>query len=245
MRQELDDVIGRLGSRVESVEQVPWGDSNATWRVDLENGDAVAARRFRGPDAAARVDRHMNILTRVRQAGVPVPDHVASTVVDDHGWLITRWVEGVPGSRWLDTPERSIHLATAMGSLVARLATLQPGVMDGDRGTVFIHGDFAPVNVLMDQAGEITALLDFEHATTGPPASDAAWWGWVVRYHHPDVWVGAWPTFLSAAGLSSDEATQRRLHGLALRQLGRRLDGATDESARERWRQRLAIAATW
>src|SRR3954452_24674453 len=70
-----------------------------------------------------------------------------------------------------------------------------------DRPAVFVHGDFAPINVVIDAGGEVVALLDVEHARLAPPRSDAAWWGWVVGHHHPEAWTAAGRTFLAAAGI--------------------------------------------
>ena len=66
---------------------------------------------------------------------------------------------------------------------------------------VVVHGDFAPVNVIVGPDGEILALVDLEHARLGSPMADVAWWGWVVRHHHPDAWRAAWPTLRAAAGV--------------------------------------------
>ncbi len=234
-----------LWSGVVAAEAIPWGDSAATWRVTLRDGGVVAARRFVGPESAVRSRRVAQIMVRLADAGLPVPSPATMVDADDEAWLVTPWVEGDPGSDWLDTPERAIHLAGAMGRLLPRLGVIDTRPPDPPNGTMFAHGDFAPINVLVDNDGEIVALLDLEHAGSGAPGLDAAWWSWVVRHHHPDAWTAAWPTFLVAAGLSSDEATRERLHRLALQQLTERLDQATDEPARERWRERLAIAATW
>ncbi len=86
-----------------------------------------------------------------------------------------------------------------------------------------IHGDFAPINVIVGADGEIAALLDFEHARAASPVVDVAWWGWVVRHHHPEAWAAAWPTFRAAAGVEPG-VTDADLHALALLELARRVD---------------------
>jgi aminoglycoside phosphotransferase (APT) family kinase protein len=106
------------------------------------------------------------------------------------------------------------------------------------RPTGFAHGDFCPVNVLLEigdwgletgdrelelgdaspasasqspipypQSPHILGLLDFEFARIADPLFDAAWWGWVVRYHHPERWVYAWPHLLAAAGIPDKQET--------------------------------------
>ena len=96
----------------------------------------------------------------------------------------------------------------------------------------------------MGADGEIAALLDFEHAGAGPALLDVAWWGWVVRHHHPDAWTAAWPTFLAAAGLEPGRV-EARLHELVLRTLADRAAGCRDAAARGRWQDRLTAARTW
>jgi aminoglycoside phosphotransferase (APT) family kinase protein len=115
---------------------------------------------------------------------------------------------------------------------------------DEDRRSGFVHGDFAPINVLVDAAGEIVALLDLEHARMGPPGADLAWWGWVVRHHHPDAWAGSWRTLCAAAGTDAD-ADAARLRAQTLAWLIDRAGTAPDPVARSRWLERLAEAAGW
>ena len=73
---------------------------------------------------------------------------------------------------------------------------------------------------------------------------DVAWWGWVVRHHHPEAWAAAWPTFRAAAGVEPG-VTDADLHALALLELARRVVSAADAEARRRWLERLTDAATW
>jgi aminoglycoside phosphotransferase (APT) family kinase protein len=115
---------------------------------------------------------------------------------------------------------------------------------DEDRRSGFVHGDFAPINVLVDAAGEIVALLDLEHARTGPRGVDVAWWGWVVRHHHPVAWAAAWRPLCTAAGMDPD-ADAARLHAQMLAWLLDRAGTALDPIARSRWIERLAAAAAW
>lgn len=188
------------------------------------------------------------------------------------GWLVTPWIEGESGADWLDDPERARQLAHAMGRLAKRLRTVDLGGHPADAGPAdrapidsgspwvghapqtptpdavtrrgFVHGDFAPVNVVMTPDGEIAALLDFEHAGFGPGLLDVAWWGWVVRHHHPDAWTAAWPTFLTAAGLHPGVHDQE-LHDLVLGILAARTRGSPDAAGRARWQQRMESARAW
>ena len=109
---------------------------------------------------------------------------------------------------------------------------------------IVVHGDYAPINVIVDSDGEIQALIDFEHAGLGRPYADVAWWGWVVRHHHPDAWAAAWPTFRAAAGVEPS-VSSADLHALALVGLAERAATARDVAEQRRWLMRLSEAATW
>ena len=97
-----------------------------------------------------------------------------------------------------------LTLAATIDEVVARFA---------GRAACFAHGDFCPVNVLLG-GGQVVTLLDVEAARLADPLFDAAWWGWVVRYHHPDRWAVAWPALLASAGIADDDATRGRIRVL-------------------------------
>jgi hypothetical protein len=86
-------------------------------------------------------------------------------------------------------------------------------------------------------------LLDLEHVRIGPALADVAWWGWVVRHHHPDAWATAWPEFLDAAGVPGDPVTMDGLRALALLRLLEAVAGSTDPTTRARWVDRLEQTA--
>jgi aminoglycoside phosphotransferase (APT) family kinase protein len=253
---ELDDVARCLGSPLRLAEPVGWGDSRATHRLSLTDGRTYAARRFAGPGSAAHVDRIGLIMARLAEAGLPV---ASATICHAPAvaWLLTPWIEGETGASWLGDPDRARHLADRMGRLANRLQALEfdadppdghrlagPPAPDAAEEQVFVHGDFAPINVVMGADGEIAALLDFEHAGRGPVHLDVAWWGWVVRHHHHEAWTAAWPTLLAAAGLEPGHP-EERLHALVLQALAARAAGSDDPDERSRWQQRLTIARAW
>jgi aminoglycoside phosphotransferase (APT) family kinase protein len=269
---ELVALSVRLGTSLGEATRIPWGDANATWRLRLGDGRDVIGRRF-AQGEADHAGSVAAIMTLAVAAGIPVPD-VRLVEIDGVPWLITDHVRGSVGAAWLDTPARARSLAAAMGSLRQRLFEIDPsavaGVMrtnDIDRSVldaaagqaleaaestlserrarrVFVHGDFAPINVILDGDGDVHALLDFEHARLGDPLEDAAWWCWVVRHHHPDAWRAAWPTFCTAAGVDQVEDGPT-MHALMLRELGRRAAAATGVQVRDRWLAHLDEAAAW
>ena len=253
---ELAEVVGRVGARLVTAEPAGWGDAGATYRIDLADGRSMAARRIAGEGSAARADAMRRHMVWLGAGGVPVL--TARTVdMNDASWLLTPWVDGAPGSTWLDDPQRARHLARQMGELAARIRELRPvetdlealgwpdkpGASDAAPPSI-VHGDFAPINVIVDPDGEIIALLDFEHAGPGPALLDVAWWGWVVRHHHPDAWEVAWPTFLVAAGLARGPI-EFQLHELALQALDDRAAAAGDAETRCRWLDRRSAAERW
>jgi aminoglycoside phosphotransferase (APT) family kinase protein len=116
---------------------------------------------------------------------------------------------------------------------------------DADRPRAFVHGDFAPINVIVDPAGEIVALLDVEHARIAPALLDVAWWGWVVRHHHPDMWPASWATFLTAARVEPGSATDREIRSLQVIRILEAVAGAEDGAMRAKWLRRLSEVAGW
>jgi aminoglycoside phosphotransferase (APT) family kinase protein len=236
-----------LGEVVIDTMPVPWGDAHATWEL-LTPSRTLVARRFGDPQAARR---SAGIMRAVGDSGVPVP---SAWVVDAGGvaWLVMDRVDGDNGSIWLDDPIRARALATSMGALWRSLQQVVISTIDandalssaGSAPGRLVHGDFAPVNVVVGPDATIRALLDFEHAHEGDPLEDVAWWGWVVRHHHPDAWAAAWLTFCAAAGVdpTMHAPTLRRL---MLDRLDRRAQAAADDPTRHRWLTLREEAAAW
>ena len=82
-------------------------------------------------------------------------------------------------------PRRVLAL---VGSLLVRVQQIDPATVPGLSGTgsVIVHGDFGPQNVLIAD-DRIDALLDWEFAHIGRPIEDLAWSEWIVRTHHPSA----------------------------------------------------------
>jgi len=143
-----------------------------------------------------------------------------------------------------------------------------------ERQAAFAHGDFCPVNVLLgtgdgglgtasaDSASslllptpnsqlptrEAVALLDLEFARIADRLFDAAWWGWVVRYHHPARWLHAWPQLLAAARIPDDAATAARIRVIQRLRCLEMIDYCATTRTRDvaqMWVARLAATLAW
>jgi aminoglycoside phosphotransferase (APT) family kinase protein len=197
-----------------------------------------AASQLLGEAAAALalVERMGAVLARLRGidcAAVQLPDLWANPgqlAVAGDGWL------GAAGPLLAGATRRA--LADAL-RLLAAWPKMRP---------VVAHGDFCPVNVLVDAAGAIAGLIDFDEACLASPWFDAAWWGWVVRYHHPELWQRTWPAFLRSAGLGQDQgdaALVRATQLARLAELSARALAAGDHAAAQHWARRLDQTAAW
>ncbi len=142
-------------------------------------GDGRVVRKsYQGPDAAARLTRERDLLTRLR-GQLPVPPVVAAA--EDR--LTLGFLPGTQGQELLDAGYAPEVLA-ACGALLRRVHAVDLGRTDG---RVLVHGDFGPNNILLDPLDfTVTALLDWEFAHLGSPLEDLAWCEWIVRTHHPD-----------------------------------------------------------
>jgi aminoglycoside phosphotransferase (APT) family kinase protein len=101
---------------------------------------------------------------------------------------------------WLGGMERR-RLGEAIAACADLLVQRRPG---------FVHGDLAPVNVIVGDR-RLAALLDFEFARLAEPLLDAGWFDAMVAYHHPAERPAAWQAFLTASGIDADESVTRDL----------------------------------
>ena len=244
-RSSLAALTAALGARLSGAAEMASGDNRATWRIQTTAGTFVVRS-----DLGERAARQwIAVAAALGDAEVPAP-RARLVTADAASWLVMDEIHGTPGNDWLDTPARSRTLARSMGAIWRRLQVVDPRAIRLQSSTAtsaspgFVHGDFAPINVLVDDRGEVVGLLDFEHAHEGDPLEDIAWWGWVVRHHHPAAWEDAWPTFCSAAGVDAT-AHAPTLRSLMLGRLRERAEAASTSQDRERWHARLDEAATW
>jgi aminoglycoside phosphotransferase (APT) family kinase protein len=79
-------------------------------------------------------------------------------------------------TRWDGQLDRlGVPVSAAMREVLTRLRDSAPE----QRETTIVHGDFRPGNVIVSEAGEVRAVLDWELATLGDPLADL---GWLLAY---------------------------------------------------------------
>jgi hypothetical protein len=215
------------------------GYTNAT----TSDGQAVV-KRYLGPDATSRQQSEVAALTALRDL-VPVPPLLGQA----EGEITLGLVEGRPGQELLEqVPNEVLY---AVGQLARRLAAVEVsrvvGLGAAIPGTVVVHGDFGPQNMLFDEAtAEPTALLDWELAHIGDPAEDLAWAEWIVRTHHPHLFTSLPALF---AGYGERPPWSRR-HAVMLKKcrwaldFGRRWPGA-GTGVVQLWQRRLAATTSF
>ena len=161
---------------------------------------------------------------------------------------------GLPlDASWSTPIELASHARRWAASAEGRLAPDQrcrvdgwisrlPSLLDG-RSIGFVHGDFVPVNVLVD-GGRLAALVDLETARVGDRLLDAAWFRWIVGYHHPAALPAAWTAFADGAGLDERDAATRALLDIlpSLRILEILADDGLNEPQLGHWTAMLSAA---
>ncbi len=168
-------------------------------------------------------------LGTVDPAGTGLPDRWTSA--DRLLVLAAGWSAIV--SHDLAAPDRD-RLDAVLGTLPELLVGRPAGV---------VHGDLVPANILVAD-GRLVALLDLEAARLADPLLDAAWFDWIVRYHHPREEPAAWAAFAAEAGIErSDPTIDGLLHAYPIVRILEILDdiGAAD-AARPRWLGQLTAA---
>ena len=104
-----------------------------------------------------------------------------------------------------------------------------------------VHGDLVPVNILV-RDGKLAAVLDTEWARIGDPLIDVAWFGHIVRYHHPSDYPAAWAGFVETAGIDPDQARTRALEVLPIILILERMADEEDGTHSDRWLDQLRSA---
>ena len=202
-------------------------------------------KRYLGPDAELRRRRELMIYDKLARQ-LPLPRLLASHA----DRLELQWLPGVPGQELLeDQPDAVL---TAIGQLARQVHDVDlDQLSEADRtlpgGSVLVHGDFGPQNVLLDPETAVpTALVDWELTHIGHRFEDLAWAEWIVRTHHAAV-VDRLPALFDGYGdrpawADRHAAMIDKCHW-ALDFVGRWESGDTPATAL--WRQRLAATQSF
>jgi aminoglycoside phosphotransferase (APT) family kinase protein len=162
---------------------------------------APAMLRLNGRGGAEAVGRAAALAWR-RLADVDV-----AGLALDETWARPLVLAGA-GKDWLDRarPEMGKRTAAAAERLIEAIGSASP-VAPASARSAFVHGDLVPANILLRDAA--VALLDLESARIGDPLLDAAWFRWIVAYHHPALEPAAWGGFAAVAGLTDLSSWQK------------------------------------
>ncbi len=133
-------------------------------------GDGRVLRRYR--DAAAVAGREAAVMVHALAHGVPVPevfDVSGADIVMEHAAGPTM-LQDVTRRPW--TLDRHARLLTALHSMVHAVPALSWLRAPFGDGTVLLHTDLHPGNVILTRAGP--RLIDWQGAARGPAAADVA-----------------------------------------------------------------------
>ena len=209
--------------------------------LDLSNGRAdVIVTEYIDGDAGAAL---LSVASGPRLVGT----------VAGRAWRSLQSVDpsGLDVPRLWSEPDRLVERATLwagrltseltdgeVANLAAAIVAL-PTLLRG-RSSSLVHGDLVPVNILI-RDGRLAALLDLGSTRIGDPLLDAAWFRWIVRYHHRAESVAAWAGFRDGASLDNSSPPTRslldRLPSLRILELIDPLPA--DSPARARWLDQL------
>ncbi len=207
------------------------------------SGDGTAViKRFTGPDRAARRQREYSVLDRLR-GRLPVPGLLGG----DESSVHMEFVDGAHGQDLIDAGHAAPVLR-ACGEMLRRIhhvdvADVLPAVTRGP-GTVLVHGDYGPNNLLFDRRTfSVNAVLDWEWTHPGHEVEDLAWCEWIVRMHHPDH-IDALDGFFDGYGWRPGWS-QRRTSMLARCQALLDLCQQWTPEGVPLWQRRLDTTAEW
>jgi len=137
--------------------------------VPLRDYAADRSRR----EAHAAVERAGEALAAVHAVPTEGFGSLTEELRGSHGrlgeWFIDLLAPKTEAARGID-PESAALLDRAFDLLAAHRPVLDaaaPGL---------VHGDYSPANLLVDDTGRLTGVIDWESAKSGPPGLDIGWW---------------------------------------------------------------------
>ena len=204
---------------------------------DTRGNGAVVVKKYQGPDAAGRRQREYAMLDRLH-GRLPVPPLLG----EQDGGVRMGFVGGVQAQELIDAG----HARPVMRACAEAVRQIHAEEFPDAPGSVLVHGDFGPNNLLLDPATfSVSAVLDWEWAHPGDPVEDLAWCEWIVRMHHSDQ-VAALDEFFDGYGRRpawADRQAAMIAQCQSLLDMCRRWPGG--DNAVRMWEHRLAVTAAW
>lgn len=219
--------------------RLPHGYNNLTRRL----AGGRIEKRYESSDRFDRARTEAACLTALARR-LPVPSVI--DIDPETPLLVLAEEPGIHGQELIDAG-RAPHVLGAAGAALRALHDISPKDVPGlvGSGSVVVHGDFGPQNVLVDPVRrEVTAILDWEFAHLGEPVKDLAWAEWIVRMHHPDA-VAAIPALYESYG---EELPWTARQSAMSRQCEYLVDYCAAKGSRESvelWKRRTEITAAW
>jgi len=187
---EIIALLARLGvDEVRALAPVAGGFDTEIWQVAHGDDLTSALRIFRADQELSAIFER--IAMSAAAGALPVPELRASVSWNGRPVSLLEWLPGLPlGAALFASPSQAWELGELLGQAQARLHQLPaPAGLDdfgerwsrwagteppeGTRGQQLLHGDFHPMNVLVD-AGQISGVIDWTNAGSGDPRLDAA-----------------------------------------------------------------------
>jgi len=220
--------------------RLPHGYTNTTRRI----GAGRILKRYEGPGRHERWRRELLCLAALG-AHLPVPAVLERD--DEEPSLVLTELPGRPGQELIDEGhgDEVMALVGQTLRLVQAIPLTAVPHLDG-RGSVLVHGDFGPQNMLFDLDADlpVVGLVDWEFAHRGDPVEDVAWAEWIVRTHH-GAHVDAAEHLLREAPVA---APWPERHAAMLRrcaELVAQAAGRGSAAGVELWRRRLTDTEGW
>ena len=141
----------------------------------------------------------------------------------------------VAATAWLELVQSALP-PSAIRQLQA--ATEIVACATSEQDCVLVHGDLVPVNLLQSD-GRLVAVLDLDDSRFAHGAFDAAWFDWIVWYHHPSERADAWQGFVAGADGQVELGSIPLRRSLASVRILEVLADAVLHGARNAWQEQL------
>ena len=221
------------------MQRLPHGYTNFTRRLPGE----LVEKTYDGPRRWDNSRREHACLTALAERipvavvvrhDITIPQLTMTALPGNHGQDLIDEGHAVPVLRLVGATLASLHALTV---------DAVPG-LEGD-GTVIVHGDFGPQNMLFElERDAVTGVLDWESAHVGSPIEDLAWAEWLVRMHHPRAVAALDALFTGAGRRPSWPERQASMVQQARNVLSYCESAAMTDSAHV-WREQLRRTEAW